>query len=268
MPIKTKLGAATLAAGLVAAVPAPALAHGGGSGDHGRYADVPSRIATKLKKAEKALDRAQERADDGNADGAVSQLAAVRRNLAAAEKAAVKRMTADSETGPDAGAAVAAVESDVVNGTADAFDGVTSDAVVDALDKTLDAAISGRDSVVAAVKALDADTQGDYYDAVDQIDSDTGDEADSITEAISDDELTAAAKGDLEDAVTALKATGTSVSALAASADAADTTDAADYGDGEGRGHGGRGGCHHGGSADPVQDSGTATQPGDYGSNA
>src|SRR4051794_19667681 len=188
MPIKTKLGAAALAAGLIAAVPAPALARsvGGGSRDHGRYAGVPSRIATKLKRAEKALDRAQERADDGNADGAASQLAAVRRNLAAAEKAAIKRMTAGSETGPDAGAAVAAVESDVVNGTADAFDGVTSDALVDALDKTLDAAINGRDSVVAAIKALDADAQGDYYDAADQVDGDTADEIDSLSEAISD----------------------------------------------------------------------------------
>src|SRR4051794_38916481 len=99
MPIKTKLGAATLAAGLVAAVPAPALAHGG-PGDRGRFADVPSRIATKLTRAEKALDRAQERADDGNVDGAVAQLAAVRRNLASAEKSAVKRTTADSENGP------------------------------------------------------------------------------------------------------------------------------------------------------------------------
>src|SRR4051794_12755186 len=194
MPIKTKLGAATLAAGLVAAVPAPALAHGGGSGDHGRYADVPSRIATKLKKAQKALDRAQERADDGNADGAISQLAAVRRNLASAEKAAVKRMIADSETGPDAGAAVAAVESDVVNASAGAFDGVTSDALVDALDKPLAAAIKGRDGVAAAVTALDADNQGGHYDAIDQVDGDTADEVDFLTGAISDDELTAAAK--------------------------------------------------------------------------
>ena len=59
---------------------------------------MPSRIQSKVDRAERALDRAIERADDGNAEGAVRQLAVVRRNLAAALKGAQRRSTAGSDT--------------------------------------------------------------------------------------------------------------------------------------------------------------------------
>src|SRR4051794_17027014 len=199
MPITTKLGATALTVGALAALPGTALAQ---RGHHDRSGDVPSRIATKLTKAEKALDRAQERADDGNTSGAASQLAAVRRNLASAQKAALKR---DDE---DADAAVAELEHELITGTAGMFDGVTDGDLVSAIDTTLDAAIDARDALIAA-RGADSDVAG-------EIDADADDEVDNVTDAISDDELTAGARSDLEDALTALKATAASVTAAAA----------------------------------------------------
>src|SRR3954453_23213767 len=96
LSIHRKAGVASLAAGMALALPAgagAAPAHG-----HGAYADVPSRIATTLKGAERALDRAQERADDGNGDAAVKQLTAARRAQGKALASAEKKADADSGT--------------------------------------------------------------------------------------------------------------------------------------------------------------------------
>lgn len=222
MSTTTKLGA-LLCAGV--ALGAPAAAGAAPRGDDG----VPSRIATKLQRAEKALDRAQERADDGNADGAVRQLTAVRRNLAAAEKAALRRTTADSETGVASDAAVTRGEHDVVAGAVDLLDGATGD-LADAAVATLDAAADGRDGIVTAIAALDEDARSDYGRVLDRVARATVDEADDIADALSDDELTDDAKAALSAASDQVTATGTAASAavVEASSDDADAEDGED----------------------------------------
>src|SRR4051812_25482752 len=109
MHLKRSIALVALSAGLVAA--APAAAHGGGGGDHGQRsharADAPKRVATRVKRAERALDRATGYVEDGNADSATKALAAVDRNLAKALKAAQRRVSAEADNGPDAASLVA-----------------------------------------------------------------------------------------------------------------------------------------------------------------
>jgi hypothetical protein len=70
MHLKRSIGLMALSLGLVAA--GPAAAQPGGGHGHGAHAgrgggDVPSRVAKRVKRAERALDRASGYADDGNA---------------------------------------------------------------------------------------------------------------------------------------------------------------------------------------------------------
>src|SRR3954468_8796133 len=160
MHLKRTIGLMALSLGLVAA--GPAAAQPGGDHGHGAHAgrgegDVPSRVAKRVKRAERALDRASGYADDGNDAAAASSLGAVRKNLAAATKAAGKRVAAAADNGPDAAGAVARADDDVITEVAGRFDG--ADALVGDLDTTLNAGIDGRDSLVAAIAALSADDQ-------------------------------------------------------------------------------------------------------------
>src|SRR4051812_20819864 len=110
MHLKRTIGLMALSLGLVAAGPAgaqPGGHPGHGHGAHaGRGGGVPSRVAKRVKRAERALDRASGYADDGNDTGAASSLGGVRKNLAAALKAANKRVAAAADNGPDAAGAV------------------------------------------------------------------------------------------------------------------------------------------------------------------
>ena len=173
---------------VLAAIPAMASAQGPrGGGDREARAggDVSSRVATRLRRSAKALDRAEERIDDGENAKAVAQLRASRRYLAAALKAARKR-------DDDSLDAVGHAQHRTIETVAGLFDGVTDAEVVDALDVTLDAAIAGRTS---------ADGE------------DVADEREAIADALADDELTDAAKASLDDADAALQATNTTVAA-------------------------------------------------------
>lgn len=123
----------------------------------------------------------------------------MRKNLAAATKAAGKRVAAAADNGPDAGA-IAGAQHDAITEVSGLFDG--ADAIVGDLDTTLNAAIDGRDSLVAAIGALSADDQQDYVDVLQRIDGDVTDEIDGIDEALSDATLTNEAK----DALTAARA--------------------------------------------------------------
>lgn len=219
MSLTKKTSAAALASTLVLAMPAAALAGGGGPGHGGQGAgargadrDVPSRIASKLRAAERALDRAEERADDGNAAGAVSQLGSVRKNLASGTKSALKRVVAGNETGIPSSGAVASTDHRVVAGTVALLDGA-GDEVVAGSSSTLDAALDGRDSVVAAITAL-AD-RSDYEGVLEDVADDAADEAETIGEALSDDTLTDDAKAALNAALTQVQATAAAASAAA-----------------------------------------------------
>src|SRR3954471_8465661 len=174
MHLKRTIGLMALSLGLVAAGPAGAQGPGGHHG-HGAQAgrgggDVPSRVAKRVKRAERALDRASGYADDGNDTAAASSLGGVRKNLAAALKAAGKRVAAAADDGPDAAGAVAGAQHDVITEVSGLFDG--ADALAGDLNDSLTAAIDGRDSLVASIAALPSDDQQDYVDALSEIDSD------------------------------------------------------------------------------------------------
>jgi hypothetical protein len=225
MHLKRTIGLMALSLGLVAAGPAGAQGPGGHHG-HGAHAgrgggDVPSRVAKRVKRAERALDRASGYADDGNDTAAASSLGGVRKNLAAALKAANKRVAAAADNGPDAAGAVARAQHDVITEVSGLFDG--ADALVGDLDTTLNAAIDGRDSLVAGIGALSTDDQQDYVDVLERIDSDVTDEIDGIDEALSDDTLSAAAKDDLTAARAKLVTTQSAVQGLLSGLDTSDS---------------------------------------------
>src|SRR3954469_5635866 len=237
MHLKRTIGLMTVSLGLVAAGPAAAQpgAHHGHGADAGRGgADVPSRVAKRVKRAERALDRASGYADDGNDTAAASSLGGVRKNLVAALKAADKRVAAAADNGPDAAGAVAGAQHDVITEVSGLFDG--ADALVGDLNDSLNAAIDGRDSLVASIAALPADDQQDYVDVLSEIDSDVTDEIDGIDEALSDDTLTDDAKADLTAARDKLTATQTAVQGLLSGLDTSAS------GDDQGSGHGDCGG--------------------------
>jgi hypothetical protein len=201
----------------VAAVPAAARAgpglHGGGdrAGASFDRSAVPSRIASRIKRADRALDRASAAVDDGNATGAASALKAVRTNLAAAEKSAKRR--AGTDNGSDAFYVVVTEENKVIEEIASLYDGA-DDATVAALTETLNAAIDGRDGLIAAIPA---DSQSDYSFVYDRVNGDTADELDAIDEALADDTLSDNAKADLNAARAKIAATQSVVQPLAAS---------------------------------------------------
>jgi hypothetical protein len=187
-------------------------------------------VAKRVKRAERALDRASGYADDGNDASAGSALNAVDKNLAAALKAASKRVAAAADNGPDAAGVVASAQHDVITEVSGLFDG--ADALVDDLSDSLNGAIDGRDSLVAAIAALSADDQQDYVDVLDEIDGDVTDEIEGIDEALSDDTLSGDAEADLTAAREKLVATQTAVQGLLSGLD----TSASSADDESGRG--------------------------------
>jgi hypothetical protein len=235
MHLKSTLGLMALSVGLVAAAPAGAQPghHHGDQAGRGGGGDVPTRVAKRIKWAERALDRASGYADDGNDAAATTALKAVSKNLAAATKSVNKKMAAGADNGPDAAGAVAHADDDVISEVSGLFDG--ADALVDPLNTTLNDAIDGRDSLVAAIAALSADDQHDYFDVLERIDRDVSDEIDGIDEALSDDTLTDDAEADLTAAKGKLSATQTAVEGLLANLDTSNS-EAADEQDGPGDG--------------------------------
>lgn len=233
MKLKRTIALTALSVGLVSAGPAAAQGghHGGDRARDG--GDVPSRVAKRVKRAERALDRASGYADDGNDASAVSALSGVRKNLAAATKAANKRVAAGADNGPAAAGAVARADHDVIGETSGLFDGASGD-LVTALDTTLNAAIDGRDSLVAAIAALSDDDQQDYVDVLSSIDEDVTDEIEGIDEALSDDTLTSEAQAALTAAREKLVATQSAVQGLLGGLDTTAAADSEDGANGDG----------------------------------
>jgi hypothetical protein len=199
-----------------------ALARGGHGGPGDREAraggfdrrDVPSRVSSRLKRASRALDRAEERVDDGETAGAIASLSAVRKNLASAQKSGNKRISSSSDHGPAAAWALTSAQHRIVDATAALFDGVTDPALVDAIEETLDAALGGRDTTVDAIGALPAADQEDYESVLERIDAAIDDEVEAIDEALADDTLTPEATAALNDAKAQAQATQTEVRAM------------------------------------------------------
>lgn len=197
--------------------------------------DVPSRVASRLKRAARALDRAEERVDDGETAGAISSLAAVRKHLASAQKSGNKRVTANAGNGPAAAWALTGAQHKIVDATAALFDGVTDPALVSAIEETLDAALTGRDGTVDAIAALPVADQEAYYVVLQRIDDAIDDEVEAIDEALADDTLTPEATTATGDAKTQAQATQTKVRALLAALDTNTTSAQVADDDSEGR---------------------------------
>ena len=223
MQIRRTLTAALLGASLVAAAPTAATADRGHHSRGGERAaqsfdrsEVPSRVASRLKRAERSLDRATDAVDDGNASGAAASLRSVRSNTAAALKAAKRRAATDN--GPDSFYAVVRTQNKVIEEVVSLYDGA-DDATVAALTETLNAAIDGRDELIAAIPA---DSQSDYSFVAERIADDVADEIEAIDEALADDSLSSQAQSDLTAARAKLVATQSAVQSLAsASSDTA-----------------------------------------------
>ena len=194
--------------------------------------DVPSRVSSRLKRAARALDRAEERVDDGETAGAISSLSSVRKNLASAQKSGNRRVAANADDGPAAAWALTNAQHKVVDATAALFDGVTDPALVGAIEETLDAALAGRDTTVDAIAALPVADQEDYHSVLEGIGEDIDDEVEAIDEALADDVLTPEATTALNDANTQAQATQTKVRALLTALDA--NTASSQVADGEG----------------------------------
>src|SRR3954453_2549515 len=238
MHLKRTIALLALAVGLVAG--GPAAAQSGGHRAHAR-SDVPSRVANRVKRAEKGLDRATGYAEDGNDSSAVTALGSVSKNLAAAEKSAKRRVAAGTDNRPDAAYALAGAQHDVIGETSSLFDGAGA-TLVSSLNDTLNSAIDGRDDLIAAIGALSTSDQAAYADVLDGIDGDVTDEIDAIDEALADDTLTDAAKADLAAAKTKLQATQTTVQGLGASSTQS-TASATSDGSGCDGDHGGQAGA-------------------------
>src|SRR5829696_8454886 len=186
-------------------------AGGGGAG-----ADVPSRIQSRLRRAERALSRLEGRVDDGDGSGAASAASSVQRNLAGALKSAERR--ADTDSGPASLGAVAAAQHAAVVQVAGLFDGVTDNTVISALEATMDGAISGRDDLIATIDGLAAQRKSTYGDVLSSIGSDVDGELSDLNEALTDDTLRdPEARDAVNGAISALTATKAKVAGMGVS---------------------------------------------------
>ncbi|HWI73601.1 MAG TPA: hypothetical protein VNT55_16710 [Baekduia sp.] len=255
-------GLAVLAAAAsLAAVPATASAHGGGPGDRVTARHAPSRVTDRAARAVKAVNRATDAIDDGDAAKVTAALKAARTNLASALKTATKHVVAGDAAGPASAGVVLAAQHRVASGAANLFDGQDGTTVTD-LAATLKAADDGRDALIASIAALATDDQADYADALDAASEDVADEISDLADALSDDTLTTAAKDALNAALTQVKATQTAIAALTASSSSSDDgsgyLDGASYGDDDNS----RGDCPKGGRGNGSTTSGSGTGTG------
>ncbi|HET6510471.1 MAG TPA: hypothetical protein VFG42_26990 [Baekduia sp.] len=258
--------AALAAVAALAALPASASAHGGGRrADTRHVTKAPSRVTDRATRAVKAIARASDAVDDGDATKASAALKAARTNLASALKTATKHVQAGDAYGPASADVVLRAEHRVAAGAADLFDGQDG-TVVDDLATTLKAADDGRDALVAAIGGLAADREAEYADALDSASEDVADELSDLADALSDDTLTDAAKSALTAAQTQVTATRTAIEALVgiASSSSGDDVDASTGDDGPRGdcpgGRGGRGGTSS--SSNSGSGSGTGTGSG------
>jgi hypothetical protein len=207
---RAALGAAVAVASVAVAAPA-----------HADTTRPSARVQLKLRAAERALGKAGDAIDDGNSASAVSRLAAVRRDVAAAQKTALRTKTASSL------GAVAAAEGDIVSETVAMYDELTGDPVT-AVSTTLKAALDGRDAIVAAIGS---DTS--YSNVLGRIADDASSEASDVSDTLTDDTLTDDAKTALNGAATQLAAAVTAAGGTTGSSTSGDASDASDPGAGD-----------------------------------
>lgn len=164
---------------------------------------LPTRVANPIHRAQISLDRSVEYADSGDTTKAVAAMKAVRASVARADKAARKLMNApavdpEAEDAPegavspaDSVVAVLTLEYQVITTFADLFD-TKKGIIVDGLSPALFAIMNARDSLLNAVIALDPEGAGaDYADAMADVVTNFDDEVANLTDATTDDTLSA-----------------------------------------------------------------------------
>jgi hypothetical protein len=179
---------------------------------------LPSRVLNGISRAQKLLDLAEISIDTKDSAKAIAALNGISAAALRADKAARAQMNgvpADPESppGPDAVAAVLALDQTLITTMTGLFDG-TGGLTVDAATHALFSVMSTRDKLVNAVIALPAEGAGADYaggmtDAVPGYD----DEVSNITEAIANDKLSAGGAKVLHSALTLSTATDTKVNA-------------------------------------------------------
>jgi len=176
---------------------------------------LPGRLASALRRTQRALDNAEDHIDEGEYAQSVKSLRAVRRNMYRADKSARRQMNAvidpesedETTAGPDSVIAVLAMDSAIVQSVSGLFD-TNSKGVVDGLTHALYRTMDARDRLLDAVIALDPEGAGaDYSDGMsDTVDGYT-DEVATLTEALADDTLSAGGQRVLRPALTQAQAT-------------------------------------------------------------
>ena len=178
---------------------------------------LPTRVAAAIRRTERALGNAEEHIDEAEYTKAVISLRAVRKYLAAADKAARRQMSAvptdpeaESTAGPDSVVAVLTLDQEVVVGVAGLLNGQTG-TLVGAVGSTLAVAQTTRDKLLDAVIGLDPEGGAAYADGMaDTLDGYT-DEVANLSEALQDDKLSSGGKSTLTAALARSQATLTKI---------------------------------------------------------
>jgi hypothetical protein len=191
---------------------------------------LPSRIAFLAKRIENSMAKATEHVDEAEYPKALISLRAVRKNITAINKAAVKQMAAapvDPEDAPDTEepadapedqeeaavtpadtvVAVLTLEQEVITELSGLLNGSTG-SLVGAIGTTMTAVQTVRDNLIDRVVGLDPEGAGaDYADVMADTLAGYDDEVANLTDALADDILSAGGKTILTSALAKSKAT-------------------------------------------------------------
>jgi hypothetical protein len=180
---------------------------------------LPTRVAVAIERTQNAVDRSTSRIDDGRYKKARRSLKAVVVDFGRAHRAGMAQMNApvdpEAETtpGPDSVLAVLTLEQAAITNLAGLFDGITGHPrVVSRISGALAAANTNRNLMLNAVIALDPEEAGaDYADGMADTVDGYADEVANLTEALHDDQLSAASRAALKSALAKSRATAAKV---------------------------------------------------------
>ena len=184
---------------------------------------LPGRVASAIRRTQRALDHAEEHLDEGEYAQSVTSLRAVRRNMYRADKAARRQMTAavaeppedadvePTTTGPDSVIAVLNLDATITQSLSGLFD-TNSKGVVDGLTHAMYRTLNARDRLLDSVIALDPETTGAAYadGMADTVDG-YADEVATLAEALQDDQLSVGGRKVLTKALVQVQATNAKV---------------------------------------------------------
>ena len=156
---------------------------------------LPTRTEDRALRLQRALARAAEHLDDGNAARAATALDAVQANLRAALRATRGAALDDAAAGAHAAAHTAAAQHTTVVSTARMLDGAPAGVAVE-LGRTLHTALDGRDELGGAVLVRPDDGEA-YRPVLELLVRDVELELAEIAETLRDGELAGAARTSL-----------------------------------------------------------------------